>query len=90
MKIAVTDAEAQASAEAQADLAHLEDLVGSLPSPQELKDIKISPLDFEKVSSTQTDSTVIAPVFGTLNGAISNFQTWFVRTVMEALKYCWM
>ena len=57
MKIAVTDAEAQASAEAQADLAHLEDLVGSLPSPQELKDIKISPLDFEKVSSTQTYST---------------------------------
>ena len=34
--------------------------------------------------------TVKAPVFGTLNGAISNFQTWFVRTVMEVLKYCWM
>ena len=30
------------------------------------------------------------PVFGTLNSAISNFQTWFVRTVMEILKYCWM
>ena len=34
--------------------------------------------------------TVRAPVFGTLNSAISNFQTWFVRTVMEVLKYCWM
>ena len=34
--------------------------------------------------------TVKAPVFGTLNGAISNFQTWFVRTVMEVLKHCWM
>ena len=34
-------------------------------------------------------STVKAPVFGTLNSAISNFQTWFVRTVMEVLKYCW-
>ena len=33
--------------------------------------------------------TVKAPV-GTLNSAISNFQTWFVRTVMEVLKYCWM
>ena len=30
-------------------------------------------------------STVKAPVFGTLNSAISNFQTWFVRTVMEVL-----
>ena len=35
-------------------------------------------------------STVKAPVFGTLNSAIGNFQTWFVRTVMEVLKYCWM
>ena len=35
-------------------------------------------------------STVKAPVFSTLNSAISNFQTWFVRTVMEVLKYCWM
>ena len=35
-------------------------------------------------------STVKAPVFGTLNSAISNFQTRFVRTVMEVLKYCWM
>ena len=35
-------------------------------------------------------STVKAPVIGTLNGSISNFQTWFVRTVMEVLKYCWM
>ena len=34
--------------------------------------------------------TVKAPVFGTLNSAISNFQTWFVRTVMEVSKYCWM
>ena len=34
--------------------------------------------------------TVKAPVFGTLNSAISNFHTWFVRTVMEVLKYCWM
>ena len=34
--------------------------------------------------------TIKAPVFGTLNSAISNFQTWFVRTVMEVLKYCWM
>ena len=34
--------------------------------------------------------TVKAPVFCTLNSAISNFQTWFVRTVMEVLKYCWM
>ena len=33
---------------------------------------------------------VKAPVFGTLNSAISNFQTWFFRTVMEVLKYCWM
>ena len=33
--------------------------------------------------------TVKAPVFGTLNSAISNFQTWFVRTVMEVLC-CWM
>ena len=30
--------------------------------------------------------TVKAPVFGTLNSAISNFQTWFVRTVMEVFK----
>ena len=29
--------------------------------------------------------TVKAP-----NSAISNFQTGFVRTVMELLKYCWM
>ena len=35
-------------------------------------------------------STVKAPVSGTLNSAISNFQTWFVRTVMEVLKFCWM
>ena len=35
-------------------------------------------------------STVKAPVFGTLNSAISNFQIGFVRTVMEVLKYCWM
>ena len=35
-------------------------------------------------------STVRAPVFGTLNSAISNFQTWFVRTVMEVIEYCWM
>ena len=35
-------------------------------------------------------STVRAPVLGTLNSAISNFQTWFVWTVMEVLKYCWM
>ena len=35
-------------------------------------------------------STVKPPVFGTLNSAISNFQTWFVRTVMEVLKYCRM
>ena len=34
--------------------------------------------------------TVRAPVFGTLNSAISNYQTWFVRTVMEVLKCCWM
>ena len=34
--------------------------------------------------------TVKATVFGTLNSAISNFQTRFVRTVMEVLKYCWM
>ena len=34
--------------------------------------------------------TVKAPVYGTLNSAISNFQTWLVRTVMEVLKYCWM
>ena len=34
--------------------------------------------------------TVKAPVFGTLNSAISNIQTWFVRTVMEVLIYCWM
>ena len=31
--------------------------------------------------------TVKAPVFGTLNSAISNFQTWFVRTVMEVSKF---
>ena len=31
--------------------------------------------------------TIKAPVFGTLNSAISNFQTWFVRTVMEVLKH---
>ena len=35
-------------------------------------------------------STVKAPVFGTFNSAISNFQTRFVRTVMKVLKYCWM
>ena len=34
--------------------------------------------------------TVKTPVFNTLNIAISNFQTWFVRTVMEVLKYCLM
>ena len=27
---------------------------------------------------------------GTLNSAICNFQTWFVRTVMEVSNYCWM
>ena len=34
--------------------------------------------------------TVKAPVFGTLNSAISDFQTQFVRTLMEVLKYYWM
>ena len=45
---------------------------------------------FLKVASCRHVSTVNAPVFGTLNSAISNFQTWFVRTVMEVLKYWWM
>ena len=36
------------------------------------------------------EGTVRVPVIGTLNRAISNFQTWFVRTVMEVLKYYWM
>ena len=38
------------------------------------------------------DTTVraLVLVFGTLNSAISNFQTWFVRIMMEVLKYCWM
>ena len=31
-----------------------------------------------------------APVFDTLNSAISNLQRWFDRTVMEVLKYWWM
>ena len=46
--------------------------------------------DIQGTSScfTITSSTVKAPVFGTLNSAISNFQTWFVRTVMEVLEYC--
>ena len=34
--------------------------------------------------------TVRAPVFGTLNSAITNFQTRFVRTVMEVLRYYWV
>ena len=38
----------------------------------------------------QMISTIRAPVFGTLNCTISNFQIWFVRTVMEVLKYYWM
>ena len=40
--------------------------------------------------STPQSEYVKASVFGTLNSAISNFQTWFLRTVMEVLKYCWM
>ena len=31
--------------------------------------------------------TVKAPIFGTLNSAISNFQTCFVRIVMEVLNF---
>ena len=43
-----------------------------------------------KLKLFMNSCTVKAPVFGTLNSAISNFQSWFVRTVMEVLKYCWM
>ena len=42
------------------------------------------------LASILDTGTVKAPVFGTLNNAISKFQTLFVRTVMEVLKYCWM
>ena len=45
---------------------------------------------FSWILTVYITCTVQAPVFGTLNSAISNFQTWFVRTVMEVLKYCWM
>ena len=44
----------------------------------------------EIVKWVSVTRTVRAPVFGTLNSAISNFQTLFVRTVMELLKYGWM
>ena len=35
-----------------------------------------------------TKCTVRAPVFGTLNSAISNYQTWLVRSVMENIAGC--
>ena len=49
VKIAVNDAEAQAAAEANADDARLREIVDSLPTPEQLKQITIKPLDFEKV-----------------------------------------
>lgn len=48
VKIAVTDAEAQAAAEAQADEARLKEIVDTLPTPEQLKSMTILPLDFEK------------------------------------------
>ena len=48
------------------------------------------PPPLENPAWIHSRGTVKAPEFGTLNSAISNFQTWFVRTVMPVLKYCWM
>ena len=50
----------------------------------------ITNMDITNLCYNKAMGTVKAPVFGTLNSAISNFQTRFVRTVMEVLKYCWM
>ncbi|XP_011672400.2 ubiquitin-like modifier-activating enzyme 1 [Strongylocentrotus purpuratus] len=52
VKIAVNDAEAQAAAEANADDARLREIVDSLPTPEQLKQITIKPLDFEKDDDT--------------------------------------
>ena len=50
-----------------------------------------SSLQYKYVVMTLYPGTIKArSVFGTLSSAISNFQTSFVRTVMEVLKYCWM
>ena len=43
---------------------------------------------WQNCGTNPTFSTIKAPVFSTLNSAISHFQTWFVRTVMEVLQYC--
>ncbi|XP_041459410.1 ubiquitin-like modifier-activating enzyme 1 [Lytechinus variegatus] len=52
VKIAVTDAEAQAAAEVHADDARLKEIIESLPTPEQLKQISIKPLDFEKDDDT--------------------------------------
>ncbi|XP_033645283.1 ubiquitin-like modifier-activating enzyme 1 [Asterias rubens] len=52
VKIDVTDAEAQASAQVSADEAQLKDILNALPSPASLKDFKIIPVDFEKDDDT--------------------------------------
>ena len=40
----------------------------------------------EAKANNKNKPTVRAPVFGMLNSEITNFQTWFVNTVMEVLK----
>lgn len=52
MKISVTDAEAQASAEMASDEETLQNLMTLLPKPEDLKKngIKVVPIEFEKVT----------------------------------------
>ncbi|XP_071479116.1 ubiquitin-like modifier-activating enzyme 1 [Diadema antillarum] len=53
VKIAVTDAEAQAASDSQADETRLNDILATLPSPEQLKQgVNITPLDFEKDDDT--------------------------------------
>ncbi|XP_038066998.1 ubiquitin-like modifier-activating enzyme 1 isoform X2 [Patiria miniata] len=52
VKIDVTDSEAQASAQHSADDAELQAVIKALPSPQSLKELKITPIDFEKDDDT--------------------------------------
>ena len=54
------------------------------PAPQIL--VQISWSKTQQLQPLYRKSTSIR----TLKSEISNFQTWFVRTVMEVLKYCWM
>ncbi|XP_022080221.1 ubiquitin-like modifier-activating enzyme 1 [Acanthaster planci] len=48
VKIDVTDTEAQASAQHSADEAELQSILNALPTPDSLKDLRITPIEFEK------------------------------------------